>query len=64
MKKCIKLKKPVRDANGKLRTCKLPKKTTAGRKADRKTTSKEYHEKRYACEKKGKKLKSGRCVRK
>lgn len=38
------LKNPVRDGNGKLRTCKLKKKSKIGRKLDRKNKSKERHE--------------------
>jgi len=51
---CRKLKSPVRE-NGRIRRCKLKKKSPAGRKADRRKSktsgknkgSKEFHEKRY-----------------
>jgi len=59
-----KLKRPVRDANGRIRRYKLKKKSTAGIKADRKKISSEYHEKRYQCEKRGGKYVGGRCKRK
>ena len=59
-----KLKRPVRDANGRIRRYKLAKKSKAGRKADRKKTSKEFHEQRYRCEKKGGKFIGGKCKRK
>ena len=59
-----KLKRPVRNANGRIRRFKLAKKTTAGRKADRKTVSKEYHERRYQCEKRGGKYIGGKCKKK
>ena len=42
-----KLSSPVRDANGKLRRCKLKRKSSLGRSRDRKTRSSEFHEIRY-----------------
>jgi len=46
-----KLKSPVRDKSGRLRRCKLKKKTKKGRKADRRKKSGEAHEVRYRKEK-------------
>ena len=40
------LKSPIREA-GKIRRCKLKKKTKKGRSQDRKQSSKEFHERRY-----------------
>lgn len=48
-----KLAKPVRE-NGKMRRCKLAPKTSAGRKADRKHKSTEFHEVRYRKDKRKK----------
>lgn len=48
------LKTPVRDSDGKLRTCKLKKKSAAGRSMDRKHKSKESHEVRYRRDKRKK----------
>lgn len=45
-----KLKSPVREG-GSVRRCKLKKKTKLGRKLDRMSSSKEFHEKRYRREK-------------
>ena len=42
-----KLKSPVRRPGGAIRRCKLKKKTKAGRKADRKKKSGEFHEVRH-----------------
>ena len=41
-----KLKSPVRES-GKMRYCKIKRKTKLGRKLDRMHKSKEFHEKRY-----------------
>jgi len=42
-----KLKSPVRNKAGVLRTCKLKPKTKKGRSQDRKHKSSEFHEVRY-----------------
>ena len=42
-----KLKSPVRDKSGRLRICKLKKKTKKGRAMDRKKKSGEAHEVKY-----------------
>lgn len=41
------LKSPVREKDGSMRRCKLPKKTRKGRSQDRKHKSHEFHEVRY-----------------
>jgi len=41
------LKSPVRNKAGRLRVCKLKKKTKKGRAADRRKKSGEFHEVRY-----------------
>jgi len=41
------LKSPVRNKSGRLRVCKLKKKTKKGRAMDRRKKSGEYHEIRY-----------------
>jgi len=46
-----KLKSSVRDKSGRLRRCKLKKKTKKGRSMDRKKKSGEFHERRYRREK-------------
>ena len=53
MTKCKsgRLKSPIRE-NGKMRRCKLKKKTKKGRSQDRKYPSKEFHERRYRRDKK------------
>ncbi len=45
------LKSPVREKDGSMRRCKLPKKTKKGRSLDRKHKSHESHEVRYRREK-------------
>lgn len=47
-----KLKSPVRE-RGSIRRCKLKKKTALGRKLDRKSQSKEFHEIRHRRKKRG-----------
>jgi len=42
-----KLKSPVREKNGSMRRCKLPKKSKKGRSLDRKHKSHESHEVKY-----------------
>jgi hypothetical protein len=46
-----KLKSPVREKDGSMRRCKLPKKTKKGRSLDRKHKSRESHEVRYRSDK-------------
>ena len=55
MTKCShgKLARPVRE-RGSIRRCKLAPTTSAGRKADRKRRSQQYHELRHRRESRGK----------